>query len=69
MARRTLVAPKSFIQVIQARTVAIYEWRVNGYIQKNGVLTKHHEITSKVYMRRGKSQCIRRFRLKVAATD
>ena len=64
MARYTLVAPKSFIQVIQGRTVAIYEWRVNGYIQKNGVLTKHHELKSKVYWRGGKRRCIERFQSK-----
>ena len=68
MARQTLVAPKSGIQVIQGITVAIYEWRVNGYIQKNGVLTKHHELKSKVYWRGGKRRCIERFQSMVNVT-
>lgn len=66
VARRKLVAPKRYIRIIQSYTVAVY-FLYDGIFIK-GVTCKHHDITKSVYFRKGKKECIRRFKSRANAT-
>ena len=61
-------APSKYVRIIQHTTVATYRYMVNGYQLRTE--TKHHEMPPDppVYMRKGREECIRRFRSKAAAT-
>lgn len=62
MDKRKMVAPASGVTVKQGVTVALYEWRRNGFLM--GLIPYHHPTPELVYMRGGKKRCISNFRSK-----